>query len=748
MYAVSEAYKKEMRKVPLRDHSYIRVSIGVINQEAQADAAFWGNYAYFSNLHKPLDNYAVETLYATCEQDFSAVDGTMYFLPREQSDAVLNQGAVSEEILGGIEIHFSVPYNLRGLTIEFGKAYPVDFKISSDNKELEITENASGHFVTEEIFQEATFLRFTPERMVNGASRLRIHQITMGIGIYFSERDVLSSTKKEYVSPISEELPSIDFALSINNKNRAYDIENENSTVNFLELGQDVEVTYGQELENGSVEWLPSATVALKEWSADDEVMSFTATDRFDNMTGTYYGGEYSAEGISLYDLAIRVFDDAGTDSRTYWVDEYLKTIKVHNPVPVVAHKEALQLIANAGRCVLMQNRAGRIIMKSSFIPEMSASSDNETYFSHAAGVLGKFSPEEYALAAENHGEMGAGQFFLPREAEGMAYLGSSYISEAVADDAGNFIENPTVRIMLESAFKCLGMTLRFGRNPPKQLKLRSYKRDGEELLPVETVALQNEGAELVVSWEFAEFNELVIEFTKGAANNRVTLETVSFGDATDYELAYGSELTKTPKGTQLSKVRELGMVRTMYSLSKEEAKELAKETVTAEPVGTQYTFYFSTPSYGYAAELENPQAGLSVEIVNSSSYFATVEVLGASGDVEVIVNGKEYVQREITEYSQLNPSGAVETWKNPLVSGKSHARDMLKWVGDYLKSDREYELSYRGEPRIDGNDIVFLENKYVPGMLVRVYEHTLKYNGTLSGSIKARRDMSYVEGT
>lgn len=32
----------------------------------------------------------------------------------------------------------------------------------------------------------------------------------------------------------------------------------------------------------------PGTTVYLREWSADDEEMSFTATDRFDGMDGTY----------------------------------------------------------------------------------------------------------------------------------------------------------------------------------------------------------------------------------------------------------------------------------------------------------------------------------------------------------------------------------------------------------------------------------------------------------------------------
>lgn len=111
---------------------------------------------------------------------------------------------------------------------------------------------------------------------------------------------------------------------------------------------------YGQELDDGGVEWMPGTTVYLREWSADDEEMSFTATDRFDGMDGTYRRGRYYADGISLYGLAIDVFEDAGIDSRTYWLDNYLMDVKVYNPMPVVTHKEALQLIANAGRCILI----------------------------------------------------------------------------------------------------------------------------------------------------------------------------------------------------------------------------------------------------------------------------------------------------------------------------------------------------------------------------------------------------------
>ena len=742
MQPVSQQYKELMRREFKNPLSYIRVTIGLINQEAQSSAYIPDqvDYAYYSSFKMPLDNYDVKELYATCDQDYTPVDGSMYFLPRKRADVVLNQGIVSEGLMGPVEIRFPVQHDIKGLTIEFGKAYPVDFTIESDNNTLEIAGNDNWHFVTEEIFNGATFLRFNPSRMVNGQSRFRIHMITMGIGIYFDNRRILSATKKEHISPIMEELPTIDFSLSINNKDRGFDIENEESSVNFLEIGQGITILYGQELEDGSVEWLPGAKLQLKEWSADDEEMSFSASDRFDFMDGTYHRGLYRPEGISLYDLALDVLSDAGIDARTYWIDSYLKSVRVSNPMPVVTHKEALQLIANAGRCFLYQDREGNIFLKSSFIPDMEAESDNETYFSHAGSVLDKAVKKSYALASQDYTSTTPTQYFLPRQEEGTSYLNVGYVSEAVAKSDGYFVVNPTVEINLEASFKCFGLTLEFGSNNPTQVVFHAY-HDGEL---VEDYIVTDLTATTVISHEFEEFDRLILEFTKGIPNNRVILNNITFGDSTDYIFEYGHELTKTPKGTQLAKVRELQVIRTLYNQVGEK-KELAKETIAVTAADNRYTFYFNNPSYDLSCALTEPGEGLTATIIDSSNYFATVEITGVTGVVEVSISGRELTSVKANVTRQLNPTGSQEVWENPLVSDAILAANLADWIGDYLKSDRQYELEYRGEPRIDANDIAFLENKYVSNLLLRVYEHTLKFNGAISGSIKARRDMSNV---
>ena len=74
-------------------------------------------------------------------------------------------------------------------------------------------------------WKQCICILYTSTVMVNGQSRFRIHQITMGIGIYFGNREILSATKKEHISPISEEVPTVDFELSVVNSDRAFDVE-------------------------------------------------------------------------------------------------------------------------------------------------------------------------------------------------------------------------------------------------------------------------------------------------------------------------------------------------------------------------------------------------------------------------------------------------------------------------------------------------------------------------------------------
>ena len=127
MQKVSKAYKESM-KSPLRNRGYIKATIGIINQDAQDNIrapAEQNRFTYFSDSKKIFSGYEVEKIYATAEQDFSKVDGSMYFLPIENLKLEMyNNGAVSEVLLGSFYVNFNgnTGYDIKGLIIDFG--YP------------------------------------------------------------------------------------------------------------------------------------------------------------------------------------------------------------------------------------------------------------------------------------------------------------------------------------------------------------------------------------------------------------------------------------------------------------------------------------------------------------------------------------------------------------------------------------------------------------------------------------------------
>ena len=461
MQNVSKAYKQSMKGIG-RNRGYIKATIGVINSQAQKNVAVDNQTAvtYFADIKKPFNNYTVDNVYATAEQDFSKVDGTMYFLPPKNSTLeIYNNGIVTESLLGAVKIFFSgiTGLDIKGLTIDFGEYYPVDFTIQNDSVTRTYTCNDKSYWVTEDVFNGTSYIIITPTKMINGQGRLRIYQFYCGIVNAFSNKEVKKYSGKQYVSSITDTIPSNDISLTIDNQNQYYSPDNPDSALAYMEVGQEVKIQFGYDvLGNNEIEWLPEETTYLKTWSATDTEAKFTATDRFDYLTGKYYRGLYRENGISLYDLAIDVLNDAGiTDEREYSIDPYLKNIKVQNPMPTVKHSEALQIIANAGRCVLFEDRNSKIHMQASFIPDMTAESNGETSYSHVSDVLNREDKDAYAICSSDFSKVDGTVFFMSSDSN---YLKTGYISSQIADASGTFTENPKITINLEAAFVAYGL--------------------------------------------------------------------------------------------------------------------------------------------------------------------------------------------------------------------------------------------------------------------------------------------------
>lgn len=738
MQLVSKEYKEAMQ-LTFRNRAYIRVSIGVVNSDAQNNASLdeETELTYFSDEQKPFNGYTVTKPYATAEQNFSKVDGSMYFLPKETDGySYYNNGIVTKDILGSVYISFGglVGLDIKGLTIDFGECYPTQFTIQSDSG-TKSYKNDKQLFTTEDAFDGSSYFIITPITMLGGQNRLRIYQMTFGIANTFSNDKVINCSLKDYVSPISETIPSMDVSLTIDNQDLYYSPDNPESAIAYMEIGQEVKVSFGYDVTGmGDIEWLAETTSYLNTWSADDVQAKFTATDRFYQLTETYYKGLYRQSGITLYDLALDVFSDAGIeDEREFYLDPYLKKITVYNPLPPMKHSEALQVIANAGRCTLYEDRANKIRLKASFVPDMQVSVNNKTDYSSIENLLKDNQKDAYAIASNDFSRVDGSLFFMPKDG---GYKETGYVSNSIADSDGNFTENPKITITLESGFTAFGMIMNFRNVAPQQFVITTYYTDSI----VDTVTVDNPAAEYITDYQFNDFDRMEIEFTKGHPNARITIDNILIGDVTDYQLTRNNDLIGNPTGVRQEKIRSISVKKTNYRESQEGFKELITEKVTLDE-SMEYTAYFNIASYGFEASVkDNPN--IEVQVLESSNYYAQVKFTGATvgTEYELVIKGYEYVEDESFYRVTHNPNGQEIQWSNPLISTDQQAKDLEEWLATYYLGDVDYEISWRGDPRVEANDLFYLELKNREDALIRSYQNELNFNGAFSGGMKARK--------
>lgn len=737
MQKVSKAYKESM-KSSLRERAYIMLSFGLVNQEAQAKARIApGDFAYFSNAANLFSEKSAEMVYATLEEDFTKVDGSMLFLPRRNSsDTYYDTGLVGGKLVSQAQYELTINLNtgatdFKGITINFGENYPVDFDmVSSSGQTIEIRDNTLAEFTSEEVLENTTYVKLVFYRMKNPQSRLRIYSIRFGYGLVYYNDSVMSSSLDSYISPIGADVPQIDFSVQLKNYDHYFNVDNPKSAINFLETGQEMEIFYGYQLpDSEEIEWVRGNHLLCSEWESDDYTATIRCQDIFRNMDSEYYKGTYTSAGRSYFDLAKEILTDAGLSD--YYIDPRLKKLYTKNPLPRVQHKEALQIIANACRCVLSQTRFGSVQIKSSFNPEAAASSNGETAYSQVGNILNDSVKDEYASLAGNYTVANGGMYFLPRNVSGNV-LNTGYVSSAISDENGEFGTNPVVTIVQEAACMYYGVKFVFGHALPAAITIRTYNNGSL----VEEYEVEDEITKtLVILHDFDDFDTMKIEFTKTAEpHNRIVLNHFSFGDVTDFTMTR-TDMTSSPKAIKQELIKEVIVPCYSYQNGTLEESLVSEEIEVVN--GQVETFFIGEPSYNFRATLDEGSSGVS--IVASGNYYVTLK-FSKTGTFRLEVFGYRYKIVERYATKTLHSRGKTIKWENPLISDMTMATDLAEWLGEYYTAGIEYEYNTRGNPEIDANDIVYQENEFHKDMKVTIYRQTLNFNQSFSGKVTARR--------
>lgn len=742
MYQTSQEYKESMKR-PVRNQSYMKIQLGLINQEAQQTAGLSDTNKYndFSDAESIFNQHTVRR-YATYESNFWKANGISFFLPEKKSD-YRKDGITSTNLF---EESFHVKFvfgcgksDIKGLTIKFGRNYPTKFTIVTDNATSFEYENTEELFKSDDVFENTESIELVITEMNVPNARVRIDYIIFGLGLEYDDEWISEASSNTTLSAINEDLPESEFKVTLCNDNQLFNVDNPSSDINFLESGQKVNVMMGYMLDAGNIEWIKMHSLYVSEWSADDSSATITAVDILKYLDEKYYKGIYYEDGISLYDLAVLVLTDAGLNEDEYCIDSYMKKVYVHNPLPNVTHKEALQIIANAGRCIMDYDRNGKIRIRVAFKPTYDTTSNGETYFSNAPTIDNLTEKNQYATCEQNFWKADGKKLFVPTD----HHQDTGYISASISDENGRFDVNPMLTRTLEAKYKAYGIMINFSGNLPKKIVIRTYADD--VLNNTLTITSRIEQA-TEINCDFPEYDRLEIEFPETEPNSRIHIDYLSLGAETSYSLEY-DDLYSTPVGTQLEKIKNVKVSRSLYSKSATK-EDLTSETITYS--GENQIYYLNDPCYGYSVAISNAKSGQSAKIVSSGAYYVEVAFSGVKTgeNIEVAITGYKY-NVATSYYSQpVHNRGTEKEWKNPLISFDDHCQEVAKWLADYFASGIEYELDYRGEPAIDCGDVIGQENKYDPDLKTIVEQSQITFkSGLLGGGLRTRRK-EYVART
>ena len=383
MQIVSDKWKEEHDK-NLLNESYVEVSLDIADPEALANASPQDNGAIHisdsSQLTNGVDKHP--TPYCTLEQNLWCLDGNRKAIPESDfgdssymSDVLSDDICMFSEKRPVITITLDRVYSklIPGVTITWSSTYGEfadSFIVSAYKGETLVAEKEilGNRSITSLIYvdiNEYDKIIITITKWCLPNHRARIEEILIGIKKIYGKTELFDYTHKQSVDPVSTSLPKFEITFSIDNVNGEYNPYNTGGLSKYLMARQEVKSRYGQKLDDGTIEWIEGGTFYLSEWSAKQNGITaeFTARDLLEFLSATYIDN-HDLNSRSLYNLAETILSAANlplnSNGELKWViDDSLKSKYTTAPLPEDSLANCLQLIANAGECVLYQDRTG-----------------------------------------------------------------------------------------------------------------------------------------------------------------------------------------------------------------------------------------------------------------------------------------------------------------------------------------------------------------------------------------------------
>jgi len=264
----------------------------------------------------------------------------------------LSFGRVNENYVPGLTLIWSEVYG----------EYPIEYRVTSycgttKLGQITVTDNNSPLSILEfEMFGYdkivIKILRWCLPR-----HRARLYSCWVGLQKIYTKADLTDFSHEQSADLLSSELPKNSIVFSLDNTGGIWNPENPAGVERYLVARQTLKVKYGY-LINGEMEWVKAGTFYMSEWNTPANGISatFTARDMLEMCTDIYVGITTG----SLKELIEAALTQSGVDLSNVSLDASLSNTTTslgENDSYTCA--EIIQLAANAGRCIMWQDREG-----------------------------------------------------------------------------------------------------------------------------------------------------------------------------------------------------------------------------------------------------------------------------------------------------------------------------------------------------------------------------------------------------
>ena len=746
MKSVSNAYKASM-KAMLRNRSYVRITFGNVDTTAATDGEWESNGAASISEFETVDYaYQYGDTYVSLELNRWALDGKTLIVPTGEA---VQDGFISS-LMSDADGNFSTPpvitreFSLKhifpGLTLTFDtrqQEWPLE--VTADfylNGEVVDTQTVSITSVQTTVTTTATeidkvtitFDRCLPYR------RPRLENVLYGLNVQFVNKDIVSTQQKHDVDPLSRRLPTETMQFTILDYEHKYDPDNPAGIYAYVDKNSPIEIQFGYELPDGSVEWLkPDNYVLNAKPSAQNNQATFNGTGLIGSLTGTFYKSKLGSK--SLYNMAEEVLLDAGltlTEQGTnpWEIDEALKDMFTTAALPIDTHMNCLQLIAHAACCRLYTDDDNIIHIRPFGVTVIGIyngvwADNGHVWFSEWDTVdKGNTAENTYATFELNRWTLdGENQIILPDSNAGQR----GYISEAITGADGSFSNPPVFTKTFDVPHDLPVLALRFDtvlNEFPGAVQVKYYHDD--TLLDTQTAAIDS--VEVYVS------SNLAIECTKievtmiGNLPYRRGRVTKVYYRETDFTLDFTSIGENSQKISKIDELKSVSVARYSYTASND-TSTLYEGTTTETELHVEFS--------GLAQDVQISVSGGT--LVSSNIYARAADLVLSSGTKTVTITGKTLTENSVVVSYPVAQSGEIDKEENPLITNDTMCQALANHVKSYLQMRNTYEANYRGNPEMEVGDIIGLQTLYTDEMDALILVDEITFDGSLSGKMTVK---------